>query len=527
MHDFTGNYDDAFDIDPVLGSVTVTSELNLKEHAKYLLLIQAEDHGEQALKSTCYVNISVTLSNNAPPRFTEKQYIAEITENQAADEFVTEVAASSRSSVYYEIIGGNEARHFDINANTGIVTTKVSLDYENVMFYNLTVQATNMVGISANTFVIVHVHDENDNPPRFTSAAFEGSITEAAPLSTVVRDVSNAPLVISAVDADSDHNAQLVYEIVERDAQKYFTIDGNTGAIRTKMSLDHEKIPVFEFHVQVKDSGVPQLRALQPAFVRIHIVDINDSPPEFIVSLFETKLLLPTYAGVTVIKVDAVDPDTVSISQLQYSITSGNTEKFFSMDEDSGTISVAKNEDLLPEYRLAVRVTDGLYHGNSEVLIHVEPRTTSGLRFATNETYATIQENDTQVRDIAFLTVLGNNLNEPLYYSILNPNNLFEIQPTSGILRNTGIPFDREEQAVHHIVVEVRDTQDPPRVAHVVVHVSVLDINDNVPVFTHHQYNAIVQVDAKVGEVVREVRSHSLQNVSFIGSLWKQTFPQW
>lgn len=495
--------------------MTVSSGLDLKEHAKYLLLIQAEDHGDVPLKSTCYVNITVTLSNNAPPRFTEKQYIAEIIENSPADEFVTEVSASSRSSVYYEIVGGNEARHFDINANTGIVTTRLALDYESTMFYNLTVQSTNMVGISSNAFVVVHVHDMNDNAPRFTSSVFEGSITEAAPLSTVVRDATNAALVISAVDADSDHNAQLVYEIVERDAQKYFTIDGNTGAIRTKMSLDHEQIPAFEFHVQVKDSGVPQLRAQQPAFVRIEIVDINDSPPEFSASLFETTLLLPTYAGVTVLKVDAVDPDTVSISELQYSITSGNTEKYFKMADDSGAISVANSENMQSEYRLEVRVTDGLYHGNADVLIHVEPRPVSGLRFATNETFATIQENDTQIRDIAFLNILGNNINEPLYYSILNPNELFEIQPTSGILRNTGTPFDREEKAVHHIVVEAQDVQKPPRIAHVVVVVEVLDINDNVPVFVHHQYDAIVQVDAKVGEIVRQVRTICVSKFQF------------
>ena len=48
--------------------------------------------------------------------------------------------------------------------------------------------------------------------------------------------------------------------------------------------------------------------------------------------------------------------------------------------------------------------------------------------------------------------------------------------------------------------------RDPPRMAHVIVHVEILDVNDNVPVFVHHLFNAIVQVDANIGEVVRQVK---------------------
>ena len=56
------------------------------------------------------------------------------------------------------------------------------------------------------------------------------------------------------------------------------------------------------------------------------------------------------------------------------------------------------------------------------------------------------------------------------------------------------------------LCVQVNDMRDPPRMAHVIVHVEILDVNDNVPVFVHHLFNAIVQVDANIGEVVRQVK---------------------
>lgn len=53
------------------------------------------------------------------------------------------------------------------------------------------------------------------------------------------------------MDADSGLNALLHFDIVEVLAKRYFHIDSSSGAIKTVMLLDHEKIPQFDFHVKV------------------------------------------------------------------------------------------------------------------------------------------------------------------------------------------------------------------------------------------------------------------------------------
>lgn len=61
----------------------------------------------------------------------------------------------------------------------------------------------------------------------------------------------SVPLVVKAHDIDAGLNSQLHYDIVEMMPRRYFHIDSTTGAIKTVMLLDHEKNPLFTFHVKV------------------------------------------------------------------------------------------------------------------------------------------------------------------------------------------------------------------------------------------------------------------------------------
>lgn len=49
-----------------------------------------------------------------------------------------------------------------------------------------------------------------------------------------------------------------------------------------------------------------------------------------------------------------------------------------------------------------------------------------------------------------------------------------------------------------------------PRVAHVMVNVTILDINDNCPMFVNLPYYAVVSVDALKGDTVTKVSRNSV-----------------
>ncbi|XP_069056290.1 protocadherin Fat 1 isoform X2 [Pleurodeles waltl] len=501
----SGNIGYSFNIDPILGTIKIAKELDRNKQAEYKLIVKAIDRGSPPLSEVTSVHIFVTISDNSSPKFTSNGYSAEISENAKVGSFVAMVIAYSQSSVIYEIRGGNNEDVFDINPNSGVIVTKKLLDYESMPLYIVTVQGSNMAGQSTNTSVTVNLWDENDNLPVFMQSEYTGLISESASINSVILTAENVPLVIRATDADKESNAVLVYHIVEPSVHKYFAIDSSTGAIRTLVTLDYEQTNIFHFTVQVHDMGHPRLFAEHAANVTIYVIDINDCPPVFSLELYETSLLIPTFKGVQVITVNATDDDSRAFSELMYDITDGNIGEKFYIDPKTGTITVHNTTQLRSRYEFTVRVSDGRFSSTTFVKIHVKESRESQLKF-TQPTYtAVVQENATQAKMLAIITSVGTHINEPLFFRILNPDAKFRMSHTSGVLSTAGVPFDREQQEVYNVVVEVSDEHKPTKIAHVVIKVTVEDVNDNAPIFVNLPYYAAVQVDADVGQVIRHV----------------------
>uniref|UniRef100_A0A8D1JYI0 FAT atypical cadherin 1 n=1 Tax=Sus scrofa TaxID=9823 RepID=A0A8D1JYI0_PIG len=500
-----GNIGNSFTIDPILGSIKTAKELDRSKQVEYDLMVKATDKGNPPMSEMTSVRIFVTIADNASPKFTSKEYSFEISETISIGSFVGMVTAHSQSSVIYEIKDGNIADAFDINPHSGSIITQKALDFETLPVYTLTIQGTNMAGLSTNTTVLVHLQDENDNSPVFMQSEYTGLVSESASINSVVLTDRNVPLVIRATDADKESNALLVYHIVEPSIHKYFAIDSSTGAIHTVLSLDYEETSTFHFTVQVHDMGIPRLFAEYAANVTIHVIDINDCPPVFSKSLYEASLLLPTYKGVKVITVNATDADSSAFSQLMYSITEGNIGEKFSMDPKTGTVTVQNTTHLRSRYELTVRASDGRFASFTSVKINVRESKESQLKFTQDFYSATVKENSTEAKTLAVITAIGNPINEPLFYHILNPDRRFKISRTSGVLSTTGIPFDREQLETFDVVVEVTQERKPSAVAHVVVKVVIEDQNDNAPVFVNLPYYAVVKVDTAVGQIIRYV----------------------
>lgn len=342
-----GNVGNVFQIDPQLGFLRLNKALDLRAGLdEFLLQVKATDNGRPRLSSQIPVHIMVNMADNAPPRFVRDDTTAEIYENSPEGTFVTDIEALSASSLLFEIVDGNVGDVFFINPSVGVVTVKNNLDFERQKFYNLTIQATNMASASTKSFLIVHVLDQNDNAPQFDRAEFQGTVSEAAPIGSLILAVENGsessqPLVIKATDADSGVNALLHFEIVEQMPRRFFHIDSTTGAIRTVTVLDHEKIPAFDFHVTVSDLGKPHLTSETTAKIKIVVTDVNDSSPKFSQQEYNATLILPTYKNIAVAQLNATDPDTnmAQTTNLRYDIIDGNKDQVFQIDAETGLIT--------------------------------------------------------------------------------------------------------------------------------------------------------------------------------------------
>ncbi|XP_064481302.1 fat-like cadherin-related tumor suppressor homolog isoform X2 [Ornithodoros turicata] len=507
----SGNVGGTFNIHPQLGTLTVAKELSQQTLPEYFLTVRATDHGEPPLNATVTVHIIVTIADNASPRFDPPNRAIEIYENEKPGTFILSLTVVSRSSLYFEITSGNKGNSFSVDPSSGILSTNRALDYEWTRFYNLTVTATNLVGVNASTLVLVHVLDRNDNAPRFLQSRYDGVVSEAAEPGSVVLTEGNAPLVVTAEDEDSELNALLTFEIVEVWARKQFKVDPNTGALSIVTKLDREAVSSYSFTVQVSDTGRPKLAARNPVPIHINVTDVNDTPPHFDHQYYNATLLLPTYQGVQIAKVRATDPDLESPLGIKYTLVTGDHEGHFEVLQDTGDVLVRNPENLRDLYRLVISANDGQFETATFVIVTVGRSGEGGLRFASDSYEAHISENSTMVSVVTIVTVLGSALNEHISFHILNPSDKFKIGRTSGVIRTTGVAFDRELVGSYRLVVEARsDATDPPRVAHVLVEVGILDENDNAPIFVNLPYYSVVPVEAKAGDLVRKVEAIDL-----------------
>lgn len=106
-------------------------------------------------------------------------------------------------------------------------------------------------------------------------------------------------------------------------------------------------------------------------FVPSQVININDSPPKLSQDIYETVLLLPTYVGVEVLRVEASDPDFTSdlalnpdksiTPQLLYSLVDSNVENF-SVDRYTGVVTVVNQNLNKDRYRFNVKVRNLARH---------------------------------------------------------------------------------------------------------------------------------------------------------------------
>lgn len=91
--------------------------------------------------------------------------------------------------------------------------------------------------------------------------------------------------------------------------------------------------------------GKPRLSTEIAAKVQITVINVNDSPPNFVQTEYNVTLILPTYRNVAIVQVNATDRDendTLSIgeSALRYEIVEDtNDDGVFEINSQTGVIT--------------------------------------------------------------------------------------------------------------------------------------------------------------------------------------------
>lgn len=302
----------------------------------------------------------------------------------------------------------------------------------------------------------------------------------------------------------------IAYTISSGDPAGYFTVDPDTGALRTSLSLDHEAQSSLDLEVQVR-SGTP------PAFgqtrVHIAIADVNDNPPVFLPSSSES-LLLPehTEMGTVVYRVQAEDGDSGANGQLSFDLSSpSGVQRTFSIERSSGEIRLVGvlNYESAPRYDLQVVAKDGGVPQLSAafmLVVHVQAENDHGPMFDTL-TYRVELKEGTPI-NTRFLQVRALNTETSVsgYFSPL----AYHLRPDGdaagfGIAEDSGWLFvksalDREVKDIYLLTVLASAGHGQlKKTGSATVRISVTDENDNSPRLTQERVFMAVRENLPAG----------------------------
>lgn len=368
----TGNGDDDFSLDENSGHLKTARQLDREKQSRYMLVAHVQDHDRSGWECSSQVEILISDLNDNAPKFSSQTYSVSLLEDAEVGTLVTKMHATDvdiglNRKINYSFIDSHK-EHFKIIADSGIITLAKPLDREEKEMYNLTVQAVDQ-GIPkmfSTAFLIVNVQDINDNPPEFTSKYYVGSITEQSPVGSEV-------MRVLATSKDTGINAIVSYSFIGGNEQKKFTINNETGIITVADPLDYERAKDYFLTIQAVDLGVPPLSNL--ATVNISIIDSNDNLPMFINTPYSARIREDSVVGDKIIQIQANDVDSDDNGRVSYSIVRGDRLEQFSIESNTGYISVADGLDResISNYVLEIEATDhGVPPLSAYVLVNIE-----------------------------------------------------------------------------------------------------------------------------------------------------------
>ena len=332
------------------GVVTLKAPADYETKESYSFTVIGNDG---ANNTTQAVVVKVINLNDNAPVFTSG-VLGSVNENASPSSIVYRATTTDKDNLAARTysLSGTDAASFDISA-TGVVTLKVSADFETKSSYNISVTASDG-DVTHNTTqaVLVSVVNLNDNAPVFTSGS-TGSVDE---------NVSTSIPVYTAVTTDADNLAARTYSLSGIDAGALI-INPTTGVVTLKNPAEFEAKSSYTFNVIANDGSNTKT---QPVVVTVN--NVNDEAPVF--TSGATGSVNENAAPGTVIYTAAAT-DVDNLAALAYSL-SGTDASALNINTTTGavTLKVSADYEAKTSYSFNVIANDGdVTHNRAQAVV--------------------------------------------------------------------------------------------------------------------------------------------------------------
>ncbi|GAB1301649.1 Protocadherin gamma A10 [Apodemus speciosus] len=334
--------------------------LDREEEAIHHLVLVASDGGNPPRSGTVLITVTVFDTNDNAPIFTSTEYRVNVPENLPVGTQLLKVTATDKDegangevTYAFQKSLDTELSKFQLDKNTGEIKISKNLDYEEVNFYEIEIQAEDGGAYLATAKVLVTVEDVNDNSPEVTITSLFSPVTEDSPVGTVIA-------LLNVHDLDSGQNGEVTCSIsgnlpfkLEKSIDSYYRLV-------TQRALDREQVPSYNITVTATDGGNPPLST--KADFTLQVADINDNPPTFSHPSYFTYIPENNPRGASIFSVTALDPDSKENAQIVYSLAEDIIEgtplsSYISINSDTGILYALWSFDYEQFRELQVQVT--------------------------------------------------------------------------------------------------------------------------------------------------------------------------
>ncbi|XP_074536375.1 protocadherin Fat 4 [Halichoeres trimaculatus] len=476
-----------FAIDETTAELFTTSVLDRETVAIYrLVVIGSDKHPTAPLSSSVLVSVLIGDVNDHWPQFLNSPYVAYAPTEMAPGSVICAVRATDgdaemNADLHYSLYGQSSDLFF-IHPYTGTILTSNSLQRTEDIIVN------------------VHVEDAGENPkfdittisirfqhalqfPEMTVDVLSYHLSEDEPVGTLVA-------VVSAVSVRAE---PVSFYLASGNFEDMFHVDQLSGALTVENPLDYESKKEFILLIEARDSGSAPFSSFEE--IHINISDVNDNLPLFTQAEYRCEVFENSPPS-WVCDVLAIDADSGSYGTVQYNITDGNTENYFTLDPETGLLSTTASLDreAISEFNLtveALELNNFLHKDKTTVIIVVLDRNDNAPRFS--HIFLTVVAEDSPVgHTITQVTSIDYDIgaNAVINYSIIDQSNdiPFDVDFSNGFI-TVKRTLDRETKDRYILRVNANDSAWSISTDVTIV---IADVNDNRPEFIHGLYNVVL-----------------------------------
>ncbi|XP_047441795.1 protocadherin alpha-1-like [Mugil cephalus] len=376
---------------------------------------------------------------------------------------------------------------FDLNSETGEITVKGKLDYEETPAYEVRVQAMDQGASprSAHAKLLIEIIDVNDNAPEISVTSLMTPVREDAELGTIVA-------FITVSDKDGGPNGVTNCKVVGSAPFKLKSNYKNDYSLVVDGTLDRENTSLYNVTIAATDQGSPPLTSIR--VITVHVSDVNDNAPRFMEPVINVYVKENSPVGSVIYTINAFDPDLDGNAKLTYALLDSSTKNIptsslLNINSDTGDIISLQsfNFEELKTFQVKVQATDsGVPPLSSNVTVHIfildENDNSPSILAPYSEHGSVNSENIPYSAEAGYFVAkiravdVDSGYNALLSYHLSEPkgNNLFRIGTSTGEIRTKRRMSDNDLKT-HPLVVLVSDSGEPSLSATVSIEVVVVE----------------------------------------------------